>query len=680
MKRLFISVVGSILAVFSVAGCNSGPVTPLSLQAINSAGNSTQAPKTTVGNAVPAAKKTLQAFHSDAELMVYFRQLEIQRRKVEAEREKKAREEWEKAQASKKGKKGTSEARSSVEGGFAAAEPAAPAPSVEVAEKNDSVTNVQHAGVDEGGIVKVHGDHLVVLRRGRLFTVAIGEGALTPVSSIDAYGPDIDPRYTWYDEMLVSEDTIVVIGYSYERGGTEVGLFGIDSAGKLTYRSTYHLRSNDYYSSRNYASRLIGSKLIFYSPLYFLPGVDDPFQYFPAVRKWHKGAKAGEFKRIVASTQVYRPAQAIDSDWLALHTVTICDLANGGFDCKATSVIGPGGEVFYVSPQSVYVWLTEWIPRGEQFRARSIVYRMPLDGSAPTALRVSGSPVDQFSFLESEDGYLNVLVNSEGRGDWMWGAERKASDVNLLRVALERFSDGSDAAPFSSYRKLPKAEGYFLQNRFVGDYLLYGTGSSWGSPVVTRHPRLYAVRWAGGDPHELSLTHGVDRIEQLGSDAIVVGENDRDLHFTTVRLGKWPELADEYVRHDASQGELRSQGFFYKPDGTDSGILGLPIRIPPQPAYHNLLNDSEAVLFLKNDSLHFQEVGELEAKPPKTLRDGCRASCVDWYGNSRPLFVRGRIIALLGYELVEAKLDDDGRINEVRRVSYAPQSLTARKQ
>ncbi len=34
----------------------------------------------------------------------------------------------------------------------------------------ESVTNTQHAGVDEGGIVKVHGNHLVVLRRGRLFT------------------------------------------------------------------------------------------------------------------------------------------------------------------------------------------------------------------------------------------------------------------------------------------------------------------------------------------------------------------------------------------------------------------------------------------------------------------------------------------------------------------------------
>lgn len=76
-----------------------------------------------------------------------------------------------------------------------------------------------------------------------------------------------------------------MIGYSYQRGGTEVGLFQIDSRGQLKYRSTYQLRSNDYYSSRNYGSRLIGNKLIFYTPFYFYPGADNPLQAFPAVRK-----------------------------------------------------------------------------------------------------------------------------------------------------------------------------------------------------------------------------------------------------------------------------------------------------------------------------------------------------------------------------------------------------------
>lgn len=73
--------------------------------------------------------------------------------------------------------------------------------------KDESITNTQHAGVDEGGIVEVHGDHLVVLRRGRLFTVKVGDDSLTPIAHVDAFGPDVAPRGAWYDEMLVSGDT-----------------------------------------------------------------------------------------------------------------------------------------------------------------------------------------------------------------------------------------------------------------------------------------------------------------------------------------------------------------------------------------------------------------------------------------------------------------------------------------
>ena len=75
-------------------------------------------------------------------------------------------------------------------------------------------------------------------------------------------------------------DKIVVIGYSYARGGTEAGVFEISPAGRLAYKGTWHLRSNDYYSSRNYASRLIGSKLVFYTPMYLNPWGGEPFAQF----------------------------------------------------------------------------------------------------------------------------------------------------------------------------------------------------------------------------------------------------------------------------------------------------------------------------------------------------------------------------------------------------------------
>lgn len=640
MKTLFLITISTALFISGLVVWANGPVDNI--------------PPVSAQRFTPV-KKTMRPFRTEQELTSYFKAL------AEKQRLERRGQEMYKA--------------GSVTDLASNSEVNLPSAQAKSDAKDESVTNVQHSGVDEGGIVKLHGDHLVVLRRGRLFTVKIGDGTLRPISQVDAFGPDINPGSTWYDEMLVSEDTIAVIGYSYERGGTEVGLFQIDPAGNLSYRSTYHLRSNDYYSSRNYASRLIGSKLIFYTPLYLNPGAQDPFGSFPAVRKWHKGAKNEEFQRIVSATRVYRPEHELNAGYgLALHTVTVCDLAHGGFACNATAVLGPPGRVFYVSPESVYVWVNEWVNRGPQMRTQSMLYRLPLDGSGPSALGVSGSPVDQFSFLESTDNHLNVLVRSDSSGDGMWGAEAAGGDVALMRVPLSSFSDGSEVVPSPSYRKLLKPEGYTFQNRFVGDYLLYGTGSGWGYPQNNNRSSLYAVQWAGTETSRILLNHGVDRIEQMGSDAVVVGTDGKDLHFSSIRLAPFPELASRYTRKDASQGELRSHGFFYKPDGPDSGTLGLPISVAGRAGYNHLFESSAAILFLRNESLHLEEVGELAARPEKAVDDGCRASCVDWYGNARPLFVRGRVLALLGYEIVEGNLED-GRMHELRRVNYSPQRL-----
>jgi hypothetical protein len=573
--------------------------------------------------------KTLRPFKNEAELTALFDKWAEERKRRDGERRARA-------------------AQSQALG--AAASPSAPASLAKAEVAADSVTNVQHAGVDEGGIVKLHGDYLVILRRGRIFTVEAA--TLKPVSMHDAYGPGIDPRGAWYDELLISGSTIAVIGYSYQRGGTEIGLFDISSDGQLSYKSTHHLRSNDYYSSRNYASRLIGSKLVFYTPLYLNPW-SNPHEGMPAERKW--GEK--EFKRIAPATRIYRSDEPIDP-WqgVALHTVTSCDLAKKSFSCESTAVMGPAGRVFYVSPESVYVW-----------NVKSAVFRIPLDGSAPSALKVAGAPIDQFSFLE-EKGNLNVLVRANGRGEAMWSSERSGGgDLAMLRVPLASFSDGRDAAPQSAYRQLPRPHGGgALQNRFVGDYLLYGSGS------------LYGVKYAhSGYAYELPLDHRVDRIEQLGRDAIAIGAAGKDLHFTSLRLGRTPFTADVFIKKDSNQGETRSHGFFYKTHTPYDGIVGLPIIGGGQHTMrHQLRHNSASVLFLRNDALTLSELGALDSRPA-SMSDNCRASCVDWYGNSRPLFVKGRVFALMGYEIVEGRISED-RISEVKRVDYARELMSSR--
>ncbi len=607
-----------------------------------------------------APRKTLTAFTSEQELADLFKRWaeEMERRRKEESRRRDM---------------------SLAQGLMSQAAPSAPAPAaaakVAAEAMADSVTNVQHAGVDEGGIVKLHGEHLVVLRRGRLFTVRIAGGALEPVSSADAFGPEVDPRGAWYDEMLLSGNTIAVIGYSYARGGTEVGLFEISRAGRLSHKGTYHLRSNDYYSSRNYASRLIGTKLVFYSPLYLNPWAGDPYAQFPAMRKWRAGATPADFKRIAPATRIYRTDEELDPyAGVALHTVSVCELAKPELECESTAVMGPPGRVFYVSPSSVFVWATQW-RRGGPAAPGSSLFRIPLDGSAPSALKTAGSPIDQFSFLEGGDGMLNVLVRSNGRGDGMWAAETNPGDLALLRVPLASFSDGRDAAPAGAYRSLPKPAGHALQSRYVGAYLLYGGGAGWRRPQTTVQSQLYAVRYASADTYEVSLPHGVDRIEALGANAVAVGSDGKDLHFTSVRLARLPVAVDRYSRANAAQGETRSHGFFYKPEGELDGMLGLPIIGGGESAGRQLRKESAALLYLRNRGLSFSELGLLEARPGAAERnDGCRASCVDWYGNSRPLFVGGRVFALMGYEIVEGAATEK-RIVETRRVSFAPRPV-----
>lgn len=568
--------------------------------------------------------------------------------------------------------------------------PRPPAPRPSGAGASASITNTQVDGIDEGDIVKAHGDHLVVLRRGRLFTVHVGGGALAPISTVDAFGPGISPKGAWYDEMLVAKDTVVVLGYSYERGGTELGLFDIDAGGKLTYRATYHLRSADYYSGRNYATRLIGDKLVLYAPASFSARAEDPLAKLPALRKWSASASPSAFAGVLDPSRIMKPI--VPDLFMTLHAVTICSLSTPELECTSRGLLGHSGRVFYVSSSAVYVWTTpfSWLtpPTGKDAGApttmppRSYVYRLPLDGSEPSVLRAGGAPIDQFSFHE-ENGHLDVLVRDEGNGDGMGFAEGPTTSVSLLRVPLTAFTSAANVASPDAYTALPNVPGYALQNRFVGDHVLYGAKLERSAREPKRAERkLVTYRYASRSSaaaEVLALDHDVERIEPIGSDALVVGSRGDDLVFSSIALGS--DKADtkgHYVRKGAAQGETRSHGFFYRLDGDQKGVFGLPLHLvslADGSAFDSSYRSgSAAVVFVRNDGLAFKELGTLTAPPAKT-NDGCRASCMDWYGNSRPIFLGDRVLALMGYELVEAKVDGD-TLRTARRASFAPQEKT----
>lgn len=619
---------------------------------------------------LPKPRATLTAFHSDAELAAFLKRSIAHRPRQSS----------------------TVSYDMTGPGGVPAPEAAlaAPPPAPPPTEKAQNITNTQEANVDEGDIVKMHGDMLVILRRGRLFTVSLVHGGMTPVAQINAYPPGADASDDWYDEMLVAGDRIVVIGYSYGRGGTEINRFRIDATGHLAFEDAYQLRSNDYYSSRNYASRLVGHTLIVYSPLY-VPDYGDPLVALPALRHWNGSGRAPGFERIASASQIYVPAAFLNDPGArvdALHTVTRCDLLAPTMNCTATSVVGPDSRSFYVSEGAVYIWVSDAFGDERGHHASSLLYRLPIDGAAPQAIAVRGAPIDQFSFREDARGHeLDVLVRSEGAGDAMWHPELfSAGALALLRLPLDRFTDGSEEADAALYRALPKTRddaAYDFRDRFVRDNLLYGSGNGWGAPEG-QHGLLTIVSVKGGAPTVLDVGYAIDRIEPMGRAAVAIGSDAHNTYFTAIELyrdGREPRLGERYVQSESAEAETRSHAFFFSQDpfaADDSdGVLGLPVARPARPAYRQLFENSVSMVFVRRAGTHFSGLGTLDASDSGILDDSCVASCIDWYGNARPIFLSERTFALMGYELVEGRLARNS-IREIGRISFAPKASHTR--
>src|SRR5438046_6637018 len=117
MKRFFLLAVATASIALALGGCGAGPASDV--------------PAVYAQRGATAAKKTMRPFRSEEELKRFFREL--------AEKQKRDR----RLELRKEG--------------LTAGNPAPSQASQDKAENDESITNVQHAGVDEGDIVKLHG-------------------------------------------------------------------------------------------------------------------------------------------------------------------------------------------------------------------------------------------------------------------------------------------------------------------------------------------------------------------------------------------------------------------------------------------------------------------------------------------------------------------------------------------
>jgi hypothetical protein len=568
--------------------------------------------------------------------------------------------------------------------------------------RSNSITNNQEAGVDEGDIVKQIGQYLLVLQDGRIFVIDTrgGDGSRLVLSDRTNVYRDAAADM-WYDEMLVEGDHVLVTGYSYADEATEVSVFRLDVSGRLARRGVFFLSSNDYYDSDNYATRLVGDNLVVYAPMEVSEvDPDEPIKW-PLVRRWVAGEDraAGEAHGIPLfdARNIYRPVRTVTNPYV--HTVSVCPLGPVGagrdLRCRTTAFVGPGRREYYLSPTDAYLWLTPgdddlgdeawWheCPAGTRVGVADsiprLVYRIPISGEEPGVLGTVGTPIDQFSLAASESRFRALLALQSRRCSV---DSDEGPPLVYFNALLARFGDTLAPAPLSSYTPLPAAGARSIENRFTDAFLVYSGRSAWRSspPAPGEEARTDARVVAvpinrPRDAAVMHVPHDVIRAERAGDDIVLTGYRDHlGLQVSLIALNGAPRVGSTARLDGRYESEGRSHAFNSLMERDGSGIMGLPtVRRDFEAGRYAWRSDASDLSYLTADAgRRLAPAGELLANEDADEGTGyrCEVSCIDWYGNSRPIFTDGRVFGLSGVELIEGRLDH-GRVVEVQRLNIA---------
>ena len=121
------------------------------------------------------------------------------------------------------------------------------------------------------------------------------------------------------------------------------------------------------------------------------------------------------------------------------------------------------------------------------------------------------------------------------------------------------------------------------------------------------------------------------------------------------------------------ESESRSHAFNATYTFSGDGMMGVPTvtREGRSSGYwwYSDVSDLSFLSFSAEGLL--ADAGQIIATPEDAVKTGvgyeCVVSCIDWYGNARPIFLAGRVYGLMATELVEADVVD-GEVTERRRV------------
>lgn len=574
-------------------------------------------------------------------------------------------------------------------------------PAAVTAIDGSSITNTQVATVDEGDIVKLIGEYLLVLQDGRIFAVHFPSMRLTDRQDVYRKTEDGDPiGADWYDEMLVQGDQIIVTAYSYEDDASEITVMRLDQeTGRIEPRGVFLISSEDYYDVDNYATRLVGDRLIIYTPY----KADDLVsrRNRPVIRRWTNSEDfyddEGQGRQILDVRNIFRPVFGVSEAWV--HAISVCPLGNvidRGLRCETTGFMGGDVAEMYVTSDAAYLWMSalsydEWAyddceagtPPPEFGEVPpAAIYRMPIGRGEVEVMGARGMPIDQFG-MDATATRFRGLAHFYRYACRDHDIERSFA---LLNARQSRFRDRYVSARESEFERLPGLFAGGVENRFAGDMLVYGGRQRYsrqpnrGQSLIGMSTVLHAVPVSEPDARqEIGIGHSLIRLERMGDDAVIATGYANGDGLRVSYVGLDAENADNSgIRSSAFlfgryESESRSHAFNATYTVEGDGMLGIPTILNRENSDgYWWYSDVSDLSFLAFDTTGIlADAGVIIATPEDDVKTAegyeCEISCIDWYGNARPIFLGGKVYGLMATELVEAEVVD-GIVTERRRV------------
>jgi hypothetical protein len=353
-------------------------------------------------------------------------------------------------------------------------------------------------------------------------------------------------------------------------------------------------------------------------------------------------------------------------------------------------LVAPPGREFYVSTSHIYLWTypvynyefrSQYQARcragPDQFDAAApaALFQIPLEGGPLQAQFISGRPYDQLS-MDSDGRDFRALSVWQDLRCITWSNAPEQLPLRYVAAPLSAFSDKPAPIAQARYTRVPSV-GVAIENRFTGSHLVYGGRPRYQSqaPEPSEAPRANAaiivVPVTAPDQHvTLAAPHDALRVERVGDNAIVTGYRDSSgLNVSLIDLAAAPRIASTLLLRDRFESEGRSHAFNAAIDPDGSGLMGLPTvmrRAASGRWWWRSAGSDVSFMALQNNQLSDQ--GFLRGTSPRLPGYVCEVSCIDWYGNTRALFIAGRIFALSGTELVEGVLSEEG-VTDLARVN-----------